>query len=108
MMLTKEQVLSALSTVMDPDLDQDLVSLGMIENLQVEGTEVSLDVILTTPACPLRHKIEKDVRDAVSKLVGVSDIKVNMGSRVRSANPVMEKAPSRLLWQLHLRRMAHV
>lgn len=87
-MPTKEQVMSALSTVMDPDLNQDLVSLGMIENLKVEDSKVSLDVILTTPACPLRHKIEKDVRDAVGKVDGITDIKVNMGSRVRSANPV--------------------
>lgn len=87
-MPTKQQILSALSTVMDPDLNQDLVSLGMIENLQVEDSKVSFDVILTTPACPLRQKIERDARDAVSKVEGVTDIKVNMGSRVRSANPV--------------------
>src|SRR5659263_333795 len=87
-MVTKQQILSALSTVVDPDLNQDLVSLGMIENLQVEDSKVSFDVILTTPACPLRHKIERDARDAASKVEGVTDIKVNMGSRVRSANPV--------------------
>ena len=87
-MPTTEQVLSALSNVMDPDLNQDLVSLGMIENLAVEGSSVSLDIILTTPACPLRHQIESDVRKAVSAVEGVDNVKVNMGSRVRSAQPV--------------------
>lgn len=91
-MVTKEQVIAMLSTVMDPDLNQDLVSLGMIENLNVDGGDVSVDVILTTPACPLRQKIETDVKNAISSIPRVQSVKVNMKSRVRKSMPAINES----------------
>lgn len=82
--VTQNSVLSALRTVYDPDLKQDLVTLNMIRDLSVspEGV-VSFRVVLTTPACPLKAKIESDCRAAVSPIPGVSRVEVKMDSEVR-------------------------
>ena len=81
--ITQEQVLAALGTVQDPDLHRDLVSLGMIENVVVEGGKVSFTLVLTTSACPLKGQIEDDCRRAVSGIAGVTEVKLNTTSRVR-------------------------
>ena len=62
-MYTKEQILSALSNVEEPDLKKDLVTLNMIEDVEISGNEVRFSVILTTPACPLKAMIEKAIDD---------------------------------------------
>ena len=74
--LTKEAVLGALSKVQEPELHQDLVSLGMVRDLVIEGGMVNFTIMLTTPACPLRGQIEKEARVAVESLA--DDIKVNV------------------------------
>lgn len=79
---TKEAVLKALGTVQEPDLGQDLVTLNMIRNLEISGDKVSFTVMLTTPACPLRGKIEADCRKAVGAVGGVKTIEVKMDSDV--------------------------
>jgi ATP-binding protein involved in chromosome partitioning len=81
--LSREQILSALGTVNDPDLHRDLVSLGMIENIVVEGGRVSFTLVLTTSACPLKAQIEDDCRRAVSALAGVNEVHIDTTSRVR-------------------------
>ena len=82
MTITKEAVLKALSTVQEPDLGQDLVTLNMIRNLEINGDKVSFTVMLTTPACPLRGRIESDCRNAVKTVEGVKTIEVKMDSDV--------------------------
>ena len=57
-MVNSEQVLDALRGVKDPELHRDIVSLGMIEELKVDGGLVSFTFNLTTPACPLRTELE--------------------------------------------------
>lgn len=69
-MITKEQIIKALSTVEDPDLKRDLVSLGMIKNVEIEGTRISFSVVLTTPACPLKELIKNNCEKAVREEVG--------------------------------------
>ncbi len=76
-------LIEALRAVKDPELHVDIVSLGMIEDLRVEGGAVSLTVNLTTPGCPLKAQIEKDVRDALGKVPGVGSVQVKMGAKVR-------------------------
>ena len=61
----EEEILKALSTVEDPDLKQDLVSLGMISAIKVDGNKISFTVTLTTPACPLKELIRKNCIDAI-------------------------------------------
>jgi ATP-binding protein involved in chromosome partitioning len=80
--LTREIVLSALSTVHDPELGKDLVSLGMIQDLQVDQGKVSFRLVLTTPACPMRNLIEGQAKEAVAALPGVSSVEIEMGATV--------------------------
>jgi ATP-binding protein involved in chromosome partitioning len=83
----EEQVLQALGTVQEPELHNDLVSLGMIEDIVVDGPRVSFTVVLTTPACPLKTQIEREAREAVLALPGIEEVTVNLTSRVRQAQP---------------------
>lgn len=70
MRFTQPDILKALSTVEDPDLKRDLVSLGMIKDLKVSPENISFTVVLTTPACPLKEKIRKDCENAVEAVAG--------------------------------------
>lgn len=77
MSFSQADILKALSTVDDPDLKRDLVSLNMIKDVKIEPQKVSFTVVLTTPACPLKEKIRKDCEEAVLKVVG-SDVKIDI------------------------------
>ncbi|MFC6103681.1 Mrp/NBP35 family ATP-binding protein [Olivibacter domesticus] len=84
-MITKEQVLHALSFVEDPDFKKDLVTLNMIKDVEITPNRISFTVELTTPACPMKDHIEHACRNAIAhfvdKEIGVS---INMTSRVMS------------------------
>lgn len=82
--INKEVVLSALSRVQDPDLHKDLVSLNMIQDLEISGNEIAFRIVLTTPACPLKHQIEMEARQAVLSIEGVSRVDIKMDSSVPS------------------------
>lgn len=83
MNITKEQVLEALKNVDDPDLKKDLVTLGMIKDLDVNGKNVNFTVVLTTPACPMKDMIHKACVNAVLHFVDKDAIvKVNMTANV--------------------------
>lgn len=84
MHVSEKDVLHALSQVQDPDLKKDLVTLGMIKDVRINDGEVSFTIVLTTPACPLKNKLENDSRDAVLKLPGVKTVKVKFDSSVVS------------------------
>ena len=82
--LTERDVLDALKGVKDPDLGRDLVDLGMIKDIKIGDGTVSLMVNLTTPACPLKAQIERDVRTALeSRLAGEWTLHITMGAEVR-------------------------
>jgi ATP-binding protein involved in chromosome partitioning len=82
-MFTKEQILSALSHVEEPDLKKDLVTLNMIEDITINGNKISFSVILTTPACPLKALIENACRNAISHFVSKdAEVTIHMTSRV--------------------------
>jgi ATP-binding protein involved in chromosome partitioning len=82
--LTERNVLDALKGVKDPDLGRDLVDLGMIKDVKIGDGTVSVTVKLTTPACPLKAQIERDVRDAlVSRLPGEWIVNIEMTAEVR-------------------------
>jgi ATP-binding protein involved in chromosome partitioning len=86
MMPTESALMEALSTVLDPELQQDLVTLGMIEHLAVEGDHVTVRVQLTTPACPMKAKIEADVRAAIATVPGVGQISLSFGAQVKPSS----------------------
>jgi ATP-binding protein involved in chromosome partitioning len=77
MSITSEQILEALKNVEDPDLKKDLVTLGMIRDLKVDGKNVSFTVVLTTPACPMKEMIHKACVNAVLHFVD-KDANVNV------------------------------
>lgn len=79
-----QDVMRALSTVNDPELHRDLVSLGMIKNVDRQGETVSLMVELTTPACPLKDKIAADIQAAL-KTVGIKQVNITWGAQVKAA-----------------------
>lgn len=82
-MISKDQVLHALSHVEEPDLKKDLVTLNMIEDIIIDNNNLTFSVVLTTPACPLKALIEKSCRDAIAQYIGPEVVvKVNMTSRV--------------------------
>jgi len=66
--VAEEAVMAALATVIEPELHRDLVALNMIRNLQIEGGDVTFTVMLTTPACPLKGKMEADARAALARV----------------------------------------
>lgn len=82
MALDRDQVIAALRTVMDPELNRDLVSLNMIKEVQVDGSNVFVHVELTTPACPLKDAIRRDVENALKK-AGAQEIEIEMSGATR-------------------------
>ncbi len=89
--MKQEDVLKALGEVQDPDLKKDLVTLGMIEEVIIDGNKISFKVVLTTPACPLKELIRKDCEKAMVKHFGDSiELDILMTSSVTS---VRNQAP---------------
>ena len=85
MAISKEKILGALGTVEDPDFKKDLVSLKMIEDLEVGDTSVRFTIVLTTPACPLKDKLKNDCIVAIQKAAPeIAKVEVNFTSRVTS------------------------
>lgn len=78
-MLTQDKILEALKEVKDPELNRSLVELNMIRNIQINGSDVSLDLVLTIQGCPLKYKIEEDVRNALLDL-GAKNVDIRIGS----------------------------
>ncbi len=84
--VTREQVLGALAQIQDPDLHRDIVTLGFVpeDNIQIEGDAVSVRIVLTTPACPVRDEMKEQARQMIEALPGVRTAEVVMDAAVRS------------------------
>ena len=80
----REDVLRALRTVKDPDLHRDLVSLGMIQELKIEGDRVSFAIVLTTPACPVKDSMKDESDRAVRTLPWVKSVTIDMQATTRT------------------------
>ena len=99
--VSKEAVLDALRTIIDPDLHRDIVSLGFVQNLQIDqrGT-VAFEINLTTPACPVKDDLRDQARMAVARLPWVTEVQVKMTASTAvargqgSATPGCLPAPS--------------
>ncbi len=79
-MVTEQQVLDSMRHIIDPDLGRDIVSLGFIKDLRIDGGAVSFKVELTTPACPVKEEFRVQCEKAVKGLPGVSSVDVTMGA----------------------------
>jgi ATP-binding protein involved in chromosome partitioning len=84
-MVTETAVLGALMAVKDPDLHQDIVTLGFVKNLRIDGGRVSFSIELTTPACPVKDQMRDQSHALVSALPGVTAVDVEMTASVRTA-----------------------
>lgn len=84
MSVTESQVLDALRHVQDPDLGRDIVALGFVKDILIEGSRVAFKVELTTPACPVKDRLQEECRQRVADLDGVSAVEVEMTARVRA------------------------
>jgi ATP-binding protein involved in chromosome partitioning len=86
-----EQVLAALRHVMDPDLHRDIVSLGMIRDIDIQDGHVAFKFVLTTPACPVRAELQRTAEEAVASLPGVTGVTVDMSAEVQASRSVGRK-----------------
>jgi ATP-binding protein involved in chromosome partitioning len=86
-MVTVDQVLTSLRTVVDPELHKDIVSMGMIKDLAITEGKVSFNLELTTPACPFNSDIEQDVRTAISN-IGVEYLDLKVTARVMEGRAI--------------------
>ena len=91
--VSEAAVLNALKSVTDPDLGRDIVSLGFVKNLTIDGGRVAFVVELTTPACPVKDQMREQARAAVSALGGVDAVDIEMTASVRSAVTDAQQAP---------------
>lgn len=81
--VTRDQVLGALRSVQDPDLKQDIVSLGFVKDISIAGERIGLTIELTTPACPVRDLMKEEAQTAILALPGVREVEITMTSHVR-------------------------
>ncbi len=89
--LRDKDILAALSTVIEPELHRDLVTLNMIRDIEIQGNDVSFTIVLTTPACPLRSQIEDEARAAVIRLPNVNNVTVKFDANVRADRRIAGK-----------------
>jgi ATP-binding protein involved in chromosome partitioning len=89
--VTEADVYGALAQVKDPDLHKDIVRLGFIKDLKIEGGAVSFRVVLTTPACPVREQLQEQSRAVVAALPGVTSVSVTMDAEVPKGRGLGEK-----------------
>src|SRR5258706_11463650 len=93
-MITEAAVLGALTAVKDPDLHQDIVALGFIKKLRIDGDRVAFAIELTTPACPVKEQMREQAHAAVIALPGVKTVDVEMTASVRAVSaPEAGRAP---------------
>ncbi|HEX2098310.1 MAG TPA: Mrp/NBP35 family ATP-binding protein [Rubrobacteraceae bacterium] len=69
----------ALRDVRDPEIGRDLISLNMIRDIVIDGSNVTVGVALTTAGCPLKHRISTDIRDRLIMIEGVQNVEVDFG-----------------------------
>ena len=81
-MVGVDDVINKLSTVIDPDLNKDIVSMGMIKDLDLNSGNLKFTLELTTPACPFNEQIEADVRKAIDELDGIDNLDMNVTAKV--------------------------
>ena len=76
-----EDVKAALGHVQDPELGNDLVSLNMIRNIVIKGKTIAFDLVLTTPACPLKKVMSDGCREAIARYISPDfDVEINLTS----------------------------
>jgi len=89
--LNEQLILDSLQQIKDPDLHKDIVTLGFIRDLKIDGGKVSFRIVLTTPACPVKAEMESAAKEIVSALPGVTNVAVTMDAEVPKGRGLGEK-----------------
>ena len=76
--ITEDQVKSALRRVKDPELNLNIIDLGLVYAIRVDGTKVSVDMSLTSPGCPSGPEIMSDAEQQLKALPGVEEVALNL------------------------------
>lgn len=77
-MVTKDQIMGKLKTVLDPELHINVVDLGLVYDVAVENSKVKLLMTLTTPGCPLAAYFEKDLKEKIKEVPEVSEVEIEL------------------------------
>lgn len=80
--ITEQAVLEQLGKIKDPDLRKDIVTLGFVKDLKIDGGNVSFRIVLTTPACPVKEAFETEAKELVGSIAGVENVSVVMDAEV--------------------------
>ncbi|HEX8236215.1 MAG TPA: Mrp/NBP35 family ATP-binding protein [Abditibacteriaceae bacterium] len=89
----RDDVLDALTQVVDPDLGRNIVDLGFVQNVRVCGGNVAFNVELTTPACPVKDQLKKQCENVVMALPGVEKVAVEMTAQTRRPPEIRNLIP---------------
>lgn len=89
--LNEQLILDSLRQIQDPDLHKDIVTLGFVKDLKIDGGNVSFRIVLTTPACPVKAEMESAAKEIVSSLPGVTSVSVTMDAEVPKGRGLGEK-----------------
>src|SRR5437588_11416438 len=89
--IKESTILDALRQIKDPDLHKDIVTLGFIKDLKLDGGKVSFRIVLTTPACPVRDEMKNAAQELVSAIPGVQSVSVTMDAEVPKGRGLSDK-----------------
>ena len=89
--LNEQLILDSLRQIKDPDLHKDIVALGFVRDLEIDGGNVSFRIVLTTPACPVKAEMESAAKEIVTALPGVTSVAVTMDAEVPKGRGLGEK-----------------
>ncbi len=79
LLINEDSVREALREVIDPELGENLVELGLVYNIRIDGCRVEVDLTLTTPGCPLHASLQAAAERAIRLMVpGVEEVPVNL------------------------------
>ena len=84
-MTTESDILNALSVIIDPDFNKDIVALGFVKNIVIQGDKVAFTIELTTPACPVKEEFRRQADEAVSVLPGIKTVDITMSAKVAAS-----------------------
>ena len=92
MQLTEQGVRDALKQIQDPDLHKDIVTLGFVQDVAIKGGDVSLRIVLTTPACPVKELMQEQAQNILRALPGVTHVTVTMDADVPKGRGLADKS----------------
>ena len=98
-MSQKEEIMEKLKTVIDPEIDIDVVNLGLIYGLDINNGKIDVKMTLTVPGCPLMNYLVKEVETKIKEIDWVKEVVVNLTfDPPWSPDRITEKAKKKLGW----------